>query len=319
MQIHIDRKLPVSLAEQIRGQIKYAIAYGQLNSGDALPSVRELAEQLNVAPMTISRVYRDLAEEFLVISRPRSGTFVAEMARVNFSANPSYQNLRQMLHNTVRQARLLGHTLEEIKDSFGTVISEIEEPSTSCPIILVGNFRLTTEKYARAVEEILSDLDIRVFPLIINDLTPDLSAYQETIQKARLTITIPTRFSEVRAMLDPIHSRVVAVAFSISKETRRILAELPSNTRLGIVTTYPEFLQPMLEGLHSFAILKEQPQCAVLGQTEQIKEMFNQIDVLVYASGSEAVLAYLPDHIRAIEFIHSPVPESVNRLRPFLE
>jgi DNA-binding transcriptional regulator YhcF (GntR family) len=319
MEICLDRNLPIPLSEQIRGQIKYAIAYGKLSSGDALPSVRELADQLKVAPMTISRVYRELAEESLVVSRPRSGTFVAEIAFVNRNANPSYQNLRLMLANTIRQARLKGHPLQEIKDTIETLISEFEEPPSSRTVILVGNFRLTTEKYARAVEEILHDMEIRVIPLILSDLKFNLSAYQEMIQKACLTITVATRFNEVRALLEPIYSRVVAVAFSISKGTRSTLAELPFETRLGIVTTYPEFLQPMLEGVHSFAILKNPPRCALLGQTEQIKELFNQIDVLFYASGSEEVLEYLPDHVRAIEFLHTPVPASVNRLRPYLD
>jgi len=319
MEFQLDRNLPIPLAEQIRGQIKYAIAYGQLSSGESLPSVRELADQLKVAPMTISRVYRELAEESLVISRPRSGTFVADMARINGAANLSYQNLRQILYNAVSQARLMGHSLEEIKDTFDSLISNFEEPPASRTVILVGNFRLTTEKYAHAIEEILHDMDIRVMPLILSDLKSNFAAHQEVIQKARLTITVATRFNEVRALLEPKYSRVVAVAFSISKGTRSILAELPGDTRLGIVTTYPEFLRPMLEGLHSFAILKDAPQCAILGQTEQIKEMFNQIDVLLYASGSEEVLEYLPAHVRSIEFLHSPVPESLNRLRPFLE
>jgi DNA-binding transcriptional regulator YhcF (GntR family) len=319
MEIYLDRNLPIPLVEQIRGQIKYAIAYGQLNGGDALPSVRELADQLKVAPMTISRVYRELSEESLVVSRPRSGTFVAEMVRVDGNDNPSYQNLRLMLYNSIHQARLRGYPLQEIKHTFEILVSEFEEPPASCTVILVGNFRLTTEKYARAVEEILHDMDIRVIPLILNDLKSDLSAYQEMIKKARLTITVATRFNEVRALLEPTYSRVVAVAFSISKGTRNILSELPFDTRLGIVTTYPEFLQPMLEGVHSFAILKNPPSYAILGQTEQIKELFDQIDVLLYASGSEEVLEYLPTHVRAIEFLHSPVPASLNRLRPYLD
>jgi len=319
MEICLDRNLPIPLAEQIRGQIKYAIAYGHLNGGDALPSVRELAEQLKVAPMTISRVYRELAEESLVVSRPRSGTFVAEMARVNCNDNPSYQNLRLMLDNSIRQARLMGHPLKEIKDTFDGLISEFEEHSTPRTIILVGNFRYTTEKYAQVVEEILHDMDIRVIPLILSDLKSNLSAHLDMIQNARLTITPATRYNEVRVMLEPMCIRVVAVAFTISKGTRSLLSELPADTHLGIVTTYPEFLQPMLDNVQSFAILRDPPRCAILGQTEQIKEIFNLIDVLLYASGSEEVLEYLPPHVRAIEFLHTPVPESLVRLRPYLE
>jgi hypothetical protein len=185
-------------------------------------------------------------------------------------------------------------------------------------VILVGNFRLTTEKYAREVAEILHDLDIQVVPLVLSDLKSNLPAYQELIEKARLIITIATRYNEVRVLLEPICNQVVAVAFSLSKATQSILSGLPPHTRLGIVTTYPEFLQTMLEGVHSFAILDEPLRCGILGQTENMVEMFNEIDVLLYASGSESVLEHLPPQVRAIEYLHSPVPESLMRVRPYL-
>ena len=318
MDFHLDRNLPISLTEQIKGEIKYAIAYGNLKSGEPLPSVRQLANELNVAPMTIARVYRELAKESLVISRPRSGTYVADLAHLNNATNPSYQNLRQILCSSIRQARLMGHSREEIKATFDALLIELDEHANPHSIILVANFQNTTEAYARAVEEIFSGLNIRVIPLVLNDLKTNLDQYKEIIQKARLTITIATRLNEVRALLEPKYSRVVGVAFQLCKETRESLEKLPTNTRLGIVTTYPEFLQTMLEGIHSFSMVKDPPLTAILGQPEQIKEMFNQIDVLVYASGSEEVLEYLPPDVRAIEFLHSPVPESLNRLRPYL-
>ncbi len=319
MDLHLDRNLPIPLTEQIKGQIKYAIAYGKLSSGDPLPSVRELAEHLEVAPMTISRVYRELSEECLVVTRPRSGTFVADLTNLNGNANSSYQNLRQILYIGLRQARLMGYTMEDIQATFNKLVTDFEERSAARTIILVANFLHPTEIYARAIEEIMIGLDVQVIPMLLIDLKTNFSAYQEIIQEARLTITIPTRLNEVRALLEPKYSRVVAVAFHISKETRDALANLPPNTCLGIVTTYPEFLQPMLEGVHSFSMIEEQPLSALLGQTELIKEIFKRIDVLVYASGSEEVLEYLPPHVSAIEFLHSPVPKSLDRLRPFLQ
>ena len=113
MEIHLDRKLPIPLVEQIKGQIKYGIAYGQLSTGELLPSVRHLADRLNVAPLTVARAYHGLSEEGLVESRPRSGTFVAEIIASSIytnQLNPSQHNLRQILVNCVCQAKLFGHT-----------------------------------------------------------------------------------------------------------------------------------------------------------------------------------------------------------------
>ena len=73
----INRSLPISLRQQIRGAIEHAISFGGLGVGAALPSVRDLADQAGVAPMTVSKVYADLKAEGLVEGRGGSGTFVA--------------------------------------------------------------------------------------------------------------------------------------------------------------------------------------------------------------------------------------------------
>src|SRR5512142_370742 len=81
MDFRLDRTIPISLAEQIKGQITYAISYGYLSAGQGLPSVRELSSRLGVAPMTIAQVYRELIQQGLVVTKPGVGTFVADMGR----------------------------------------------------------------------------------------------------------------------------------------------------------------------------------------------------------------------------------------------
>ena len=66
MQIRVDRSLPIALSVQIQGQIVYAISTGMLQVGERLPSTRELAATLRVAPMTVSQVYRHLAQQGVV-------------------------------------------------------------------------------------------------------------------------------------------------------------------------------------------------------------------------------------------------------------
>ena len=54
------------------------IACGELLPGARLPSVRELADELSVAPMTVSQVYRELKDGGLIEARSGLGTFVTE-------------------------------------------------------------------------------------------------------------------------------------------------------------------------------------------------------------------------------------------------
>ena len=56
----IDRRLNVPLGVQLRGQMEYGIAGGELPRGSRLPSVRELSHDLGLAHMTVAQVYKEL-------------------------------------------------------------------------------------------------------------------------------------------------------------------------------------------------------------------------------------------------------------------
>ncbi len=183
---------------------------------------------------------------------------------------------------------------------------------------MVGNFAPATTAYARALAELWQDLAVEVTPLLLTELRGDPAAWQELAREARLAVTLPTRLQEVRAVLEPRYCRVAAIAFAISAETRQQLAAIGPGQRVGIVTTYPEFLQTIVDNVAAYALSKTPPICAVLGQDERIREMLAQVDVLVYASGSEAVCEGLPAAVQAFEYRHAPEPDSVNRLRAWL-
>ncbi|WP_280220371.1 PLP-dependent aminotransferase family protein [Nocardia neocaledoniensis] len=73
-RIQIDDPTPAGIA----GAIARLITSGELRPGDRLPTVRELSSRLGVSPATVSHGWRALAQAGLVVSRGRSGTFVAE-------------------------------------------------------------------------------------------------------------------------------------------------------------------------------------------------------------------------------------------------
>jgi DNA-binding transcriptional regulator YhcF (GntR family) len=62
---------------QLHDQISAAIGAGRLLPNDRLPTVRALAERLELAPNTVARAYRGLEDEGWLAGRGRAGTFVA--------------------------------------------------------------------------------------------------------------------------------------------------------------------------------------------------------------------------------------------------
>jgi GntR family transcriptional regulator len=78
MLFRLDAASGVPLYQQIVDQVKRSVAAGTLQTGDRLPTVRELASDLVVNPNTVARAYQVLEQEHVVETRRGLGTFVGE-------------------------------------------------------------------------------------------------------------------------------------------------------------------------------------------------------------------------------------------------
>lgn len=78
MIVRIDATSPVPPYEQLRAQIAVMIASGRLSPGHQLPPIRQLAADVQLAPGTVARAYRELESAGLVVSSGRRGTRVAD-------------------------------------------------------------------------------------------------------------------------------------------------------------------------------------------------------------------------------------------------
>ena len=96
-----------SPARQIHDQIAGLITTGELGRGERLPSVRQLASDLQVAPGTVAKAYRSLDADGLLISRVGSGTRVSEQAA------PVSASVAQAARRLAGAARREGLELEE--------------------------------------------------------------------------------------------------------------------------------------------------------------------------------------------------------------
>lgn len=76
MAVEFDENIPIYI--QIMNIIKRDIVTQKLNSGDKLPSVREMSEILKVNPNTIQRAYQELEREDVTFTQRGMGTFVTE-------------------------------------------------------------------------------------------------------------------------------------------------------------------------------------------------------------------------------------------------
>lgn len=81
MKITILPQGTLAIYEQIVNQLKNAIVTSELQAGEALPSIRALAAELEVSVITTKRAYEELEKEGLIRSVAGKGFYVCEYNR----------------------------------------------------------------------------------------------------------------------------------------------------------------------------------------------------------------------------------------------
>ena len=103
----IDPRSPTPLYEQIAARIRLAVASEELQPGDPLPSVRQLAAIVRVNPATVAQAYRDLETEGFVSKRHGAGTFVKEVP-MRGKSEEMEQQARVLVSSLMSDAARLG-------------------------------------------------------------------------------------------------------------------------------------------------------------------------------------------------------------------
>lgn len=110
---HIDPRSPTPLYAQIASRVRLAVASGALRSGDALPSVRQLASRLRVNPATVVQAYRELEDEGFVELRQGAGTYVREVRPERRAGERAHQ-ATTLVRRMIAEAGRLGVSLDEL-------------------------------------------------------------------------------------------------------------------------------------------------------------------------------------------------------------
>ena len=100
MKIILQPQGTLAIYEQIVNQLKNAIVSGELKTGEALPSIRALAGELQVSVITTKRAYEELEKEGLIRSVAGKGFYVCEY-------NTDYLREKQLMMIEERLAELI--------------------------------------------------------------------------------------------------------------------------------------------------------------------------------------------------------------------
>ena len=122
MKIVISQNGTLAIYEQIVNQLKTAILTKELTAGEALPSIRALASELEVSVITTKRAYEELEKENLIRSTPGKGFYVCEY-NTDYLMEKQLMMLEKRLAEIIAEAKQAGLSCAELVEMVETLYS----------------------------------------------------------------------------------------------------------------------------------------------------------------------------------------------------
>jgi DNA-binding transcriptional regulator YhcF (GntR family) len=113
--LELDTSSATPIYEQIVARVEEAVATGKLGAGERMPTVRDLAEELSIAPGTVARAYSDLESRGVLETAGARGTRVAN--RKKSAAAVPEAELEGLRKAVVVAAFHLGATAKQLRDA----------------------------------------------------------------------------------------------------------------------------------------------------------------------------------------------------------
>ena len=226
MEIKICKESEATLREQLREQIVFQIAIGELKSGEALPSVRSLARRLKIHPNTVSQAYQDLVGDWLV---RRQGARLVVRSAGEVASPRDAQDLDDLITSAFNSARRLGFSLRQLRQRF-------EERLRDQPldhVLVVGR--------ERALRVLLREELKEGLPCEVESCSPEeLSLHPETMVGALVVLT-PGIVPEISPLIPRDRIRL-PVQFNAAVEHLELIKNLEEPSMIAVISISERFL-----------------------------------------------------------------------------
>lgn len=122
--IELDYRSNKPIYEQIIEQMKLHVIKGHLQPGDAIPSVRKLAQTLGVTPTTVAKAYQELERQRVIETIRAKGTFIAQNIQIRQDED-KVKDICSRLSSEILELKLMGYTAEQLQEMIHEIYQSI--------------------------------------------------------------------------------------------------------------------------------------------------------------------------------------------------
>jgi GntR family transcriptional regulator len=289
---------PIPLYQQLKNEIRSAVATSEVRPGATLPSVRALANTLGVSPTVVARAYSELIGEGLLTSRSRSKTQVAELASLNIRAF-SEKDLAQELNLLLLQAQRFGLDHQ----AFLRVAGEVVDKAMRLTQPQVALIECLHEQAGILGKELSSYLGIAVRSIPLQSFEDNPQPMVAELSDDLAIVTTPPHFKTVRDLLPMDAPPLVAMSTTPDVTALLQIADTDPESALGVVTRSARYGDVVLSYVQKAVGSKKPIHFVVLDDGSNLQELIQDVDVAVVTPAcKDKVLALSDGRLRIIEF-----------------
>jgi len=282
-------------AEEIQQAIISRIMSRQYVSGDRLPSVRDLADELGSNRNTVNKAYQMMVELGVIESLPggRKGFQVNDISQ---DTEKSHINLTDYFYqqalNLAWQGLAAGISVKDVLQQMTNAIHEVYETGNVRAAFYECNLHDSTEMGQYLSHALDMEIDCRLLDELYKDVEGAIRQYD-------LIITTFHHLSEVTHELGGEVAKVVGIDTRLTPETMLRIARLPS-LQIGVVSTLQNTTHMLKHILHSY-YPDRSIQAATVLETDAVRKIGHTCDHILVthtcAAEVEALIGRTPDVI----------------------
>jgi len=292
--IIVDTQAPITINAQIAGQVKLLIAAGELQPGEALPTVVELAKHLGVNHNTVAATYNELIEAGYLVAQRGKGTFVAQTRAVQNIL--SYQHFYNLLGQTFTVAAQLGFGPPEFGTAaYAQAMRLSRQQAATLRLVFVEGLQHSADVY----EAIQSEIGLPLLFLPWEDLKAPQSKALNELWAADLVITTVQHLWKV-TQVAASEQEVIAVDVKPDLQLLTKISSLPRRAQMLLIGQEKADGDVMKKMLEQAGISHLNLQALAWGSLQQNLQLLEQVDGVC---ASRQVENYVSQH--------SPQPEKV--------
>lgn len=122
--IKLDYRSKKPLYEQIIEQIKLMVIKGHLSPGDSIPSVRKMAQTLDITPSTVAKAYQELERQKVIETIRAKGTYITTMP-IPEPGTEELEKIRGRIQSELIELKRTGYSETDVVNLVKEIYSSI--------------------------------------------------------------------------------------------------------------------------------------------------------------------------------------------------